>query len=971
MKKTHLSLLILLCAVLLGPQSSFAADRYWVAAASSTWNDPNNWSLTQGGPAGASVPASSDAAIFDGSGPGDCLIDVPVAIAALTLNGYNGVIDLNTFPFVVTGAANNLFASGTIRELGSLSTLQINCSGTTTFQGTLFETLLDVTSANLYLNGSTFNLDATFTKTGPASNFGNGGNTFNAASTFTSTQGNLYLSHIFPDLFNGPVTLHSNSTGRIYAAHTAAGTQFNDDIYMIVDSAAGWLSFGWNNGSSLLAAGKSLQAGGTGSGLGEIAINYFTQTGPTPQNLTLAGGKLRFGTGCIWNGDVTGTAASIVLNGSVFNGAATFSKTGPAQDFSWGGNIFNGQTTLQASNGWLAMAQAYPDTFNGNLNLISLSGGRVQTSYNVSGTLFNGDIQLEIPNGNGWISFGENGGNSQLAAGKSFNVGGSGIITGEIRFNYFTQLGTGPQNLSLPQGVMRIGPGTVWNGDVTFSADRIFLNGGTFNGQADLTKTGSMHDVSLGGNTFNQVVNFNLLSAGTFAPASLAGNVFNDDVYYYATSLYMRPANGSPCYFRGDVVIVDAPGMTFGLNGGKMIVDGTSPQYLANSSGQTMPVFRHLHINNPSADITLHMPLTISDTLLLDKGKIINDTNFVVIFRDNAVALMTSDNSYVTGPVRKVGNDAFTFPVGDNGHYQPISMSAPVQTTDAFTATYFNVNPHPTYDKNSKVGSIHHLSSNEYWTLDRTAGTSAVNVTLSWGLFSGAITAPADLVVARWDGNMWQNHGNGGVTGNTTAGTVVTSAPVPSFSPFTLASLTSSNPLPVEFLSFSARAEGNRVALQWETRSELNCDHYLIERSGDESNWTSLGQVPSGQSPDGQKSYQYEDKEPFAGMGYYRIRQVDLNGEFSYSETRSVNMENFSGMVLNAFPNPTHNQITIEGEGLHANGFRFLNLAGQDLTSAVPFQQKTNGAWSADLSALPAGLYLLSTHSGFARIVKE
>ena len=127
------------------------------------------------------------------------------------------------------------------------------------------------------------------------------------------------------------------------------------------------------------------------------------------------------------------------------------------------------------------------------------------------------------------------------------------------------------------------------------------------------------------------------------------------------------------------------------------------------------------------------------------------DMNATLHFLTGATATNANDTGYVDGPIVKFGNQAFTFPVGLNGLYRPISISAPASTSDNFTAQYFYSDPSPPYTYSSLDPTIHHISRCEYWILNRTGGSSIVNVTLSWDTTSCGITSLVDLLVARWD----------------------------------------------------------------------------------------------------------------------------------------------------------------------------------------------------------------------------
>jgi photosystem II stability/assembly factor-like uncharacterized protein len=107
-------------------------------------------------------------------------------------------------------------------------------------------------------------------------------------------------------------------------------------------------------------------------------------------------------------------------------------------------------------------------------------------------------------------------------------------------------------------------------------------------------------------------------------------------------------------------------------------------------------------------------------------------------------------------------------------------------------------------------------------------------------------------------------------------------------------------PAPLEWLSFTARQQGEtHVALDWETANEQQVSHFEIERSADGTRFLSLGQ----QAAQGGGQYFWTDKQAPAGVSYYRIRQLDLDGTGSYSPIRRVVLPE-ARQTLQINPNP-------------------------------------------------------------------
>lgn len=345
---------------------------------------------------------------------------------------------------------------------------------------------------------------------------------------------------------------------------------------------------------------------------------------------------------------------------------------------------------------------------------------------------------------------------------------------------------------------------------------------------------------------------------------------------------------------------------SFGNNLGTLYVVGSNPQTF---NGANLIQTKDLVINKSSDSLQLDNELQVSGVLTFTNGRICSDhadkATEYVHFLDGASYLGVSDVSHVDGVVRKTGDDPFTFPVGDDTNYQPISIDAPAVITDAFTAEYFEVDANPQYDRNLKENSIHHLSSCEYWILDRTTGNSNVNVTLAWDVNSCGVNALNDLLVARWDGAEWKNHGNGLVTGSTVAGTITTSSAVTSFSPFTLGSMSSYNPLPVELTYFQASKVDRDVLLEWETNSEINNDFFTIERSTDVYNFESIATIDGAGNSNMTINYSTIDENPLNGISYYRLKQTDFDGQEKYSQVVSMDFNIFDDNdQLSIYPNP-------------------------------------------------------------------
>ncbi|HEX2617867.1 MAG TPA: hypothetical protein VHL57_10015, partial [Flavobacteriales bacterium] len=434
-------------------------------------------------------------------------------IANLTVSG--NTLNLNAFTLTYTGTGS--FTGGTI----SNGTLAPNApSATSTFAGTAFTAAINGSASRVFMNGGTYSAAVTLTKTGGFNDLSTGGCTFNNTLTLGVTgSGTLSPNYTGNDAYNGNLVLSSTGSGGI--------------------------SFGQNTGTGTLATGRTVTIGAAGFSAGDLMFRRFTQVGATAQNLTLTGSSfLCFQTGAVFNGALTTLSNGLLLSGGTFNGASKFTKAGTFTNSCQGGNTFNNTVEfVNSGTGDLNMAEAGVDNYNNNV-LVNSTGG--------------GDIR-----------FGNGGGTSNLANGRTIGVGALGFNNAILLFRNFTQTGSASQTLALGSGAqLYFNAGTVFNGAVTATSGQLFFTSATFNLGGKFTKTGPTVDVSAGGNTFTGGnTEFSIASTGTFRLADVTGDQFNCNLVFSSTStgeISFGYSGGGSALLIGRTMSVGAAGFNTG-----------------------------------------------------------------------------------------------------------------------------------------------------------------------------------------------------------------------------------------------------------------------------------------------------------------------------------------------------------------------------------------------------------------------
>lgn len=167
------------------------------------------------------------------------------------------------------------------------------------------------------------------------------------------------------------------------------------------------------------------------------------------------------------------------------------------------------------------------------------------------------------------------------------------------------------------------------------------------------------------------------------------------------------------------------------------------------------------------------------------------------------------------------------------------------------------------------------------------------------------------------------------------------------------------SPLPIELSYFDASIKENtKVKLEWVTQSETNNQYFEVERSTDRNSWTVIDELPGAGNSNTQLEYITYDNSPLNGISYYRLKQVDYNGTFTYSDIEQIN---FIGIeVINLFPNPSPGiiHLTLNATDNSKAIVQLYSVNGKIVYNRQIELQQGFMQYSIDFNYLPAGMYI-------------
>jgi hypothetical protein len=424
------------------------------------------------------------------------------------------------------------------------------------------------------------------------------------------------------------------------------------------------------------------------------------------------------------NGNWTRTAGDVDPGTSsvIFSSTKTIAGTDTLYDVRFGGSAstFTISNTLNVLNSFFIAGGTFAQTFNtGTINVY----GDV-TSTNTATT------------GGGSATI-------KLVGSSTQTFTGSGTA-GQGRFcNITIDKASGTLNL-----VSVISVNGNWNyikGDVDPGTSSVALYG-TFNldGQQEGSST---------------MMRFYSLAVGS-GTRTLTGNADINNNFTISSGATCN-ANGNNMNVAGNW---NAQG-TFTYSTGTVTFDGSSYNTIKAATGTTAG-FGNVAFNRGTGSVTLMNPVRVNTSMTITKGRIKTTSTNYLEFVDNATCTTATHSAYVHGPVRKTGNDAFTFPLGDTtlndtAAFHPLAITAPGATGDQFEAVYYASGQTL---GTTLVDSLMNLSTCERWSLERRSGTSNPTVTVSWNANSCNTSSYANLRMAGWNGTQWEDLGATSIT---------------------------------------------------------------------------------------------------------------------------------------------------------------------------------------------------------------
>jgi hypothetical protein len=437
----------------------------------------------------------------------------------------------------------------------------------------------------------------------------------------------------------------------------------------------------------------------------------------------------------------------------------------------------------------------------------------------------------------------------------------------------------------------------------------------------------------------------------------------------------------NPIQIKGNLSVSSGAALNFiPASASAITFAGTAAQTITNAGTLTFGANEGLTINN-SAGVTLNSPITISGVFTLTNGLLTTTATNLLTLGATATVSGGSSTSFVNGPVALTARltTPMVAPIGKGSAYRPLtSVMTSLTGSGTLTAEQFETAPTGVVN----IPGVDKISTVRYFRVDKSAGITGgnANLTLSWGADDGVTDAANLTVCGQADGGDWiyQSHASYvQLTGSTGTVTTGNNPATNATGNFALGNLTGgTNPLPVNLSSFTASPSNGAMKLSWKTSVETDNHGFNVERSADKSVWATLTFIQGQGNSNSTKAYSYSDNSiNKAGKYYYRLKQIDNNGGFKYSNMVEADFVLPTVYSLNQnYPNPFNPNTMISYSLPLASNVKIsvYNAIGETV-QILENGFKVAGNYSVSFNAanIPSGIYFYRIEAGkFSQVRK-
>ena len=840
---------------------TLGTNRY--AIATGNWGTTNTWSSSSGGASGASVPTQYDTV-------------------------YIGEASTNRTVTILSGFSAN---AGKI-VMGNLATSIVG-------------------GINFTDNTSSLTVNGDVTVNRPS---GNATSTIAIGAGSMTVNGNLRLANY---------TASATNNGRINKITISTGT-----LTLLGNLVLGAEDAGGLQSQIVFSAAGTLNIGGTFNILNNLGV-LTPSTGTVNFNSSTVSQSIPIGVSAVTYNNLT--INNTYSTGASISAAITSSNVTGNLSVQTGGLSNGGYAITLASGKSLSVSNGATLYLSGTSTMPTISGVGTKTFGATSTLNYSGTAQTVTAETYGHLTL--SGSGTKTMPSSNTTVAGNLTTEGSIAATALDTI-----NVS---GNVTIGSGTTFSaGTFTHAVGGNWINNGTFNASTGTINFNGTSTIS--GSSTTAFKNLSIASTKTLTASANTVNISGDFT-----------SNG-----------------TFNHNDGTVVFTGSDNQALR---GATQVNFKNFKLAKPGvanySTVNLDTLVTISGLMTFETG-LINPTNAVLLeLTSTATVTGAQNNSFVNGKMKKTGfASSFTFPVGykdgSSRVFNPVTIDVSGGgASDSYIAGYnHGKSDTDTLKKNNNVPELTEVPRRGTWLLQRTSGSdNSLAITIhsgtgydkddstfsllgfdamgrlfndGWGkAVSGFPTLTTNgttqtLRVSgiylgtasgaynkRTTGSSLSTGMNNIITANESNGSL-SGSPSGSVEVGGSSSNSSNNTLPVELISFTARATPEKkVALNWATATESVNKGFRIERQTVDlgNKFENIGFVNTkaiGGNSQSNLYYNFLDNTPKpSAANHYRLVQEDLDGKLTYSEVRMVRLGTQS--VSMVFPNPSAGNVTI------------------------------------------------------------